>query len=88
MSQLFESGRIIDVILVVMLIEAAVIVGLGLRFRDRLPVRGLCVNLAAGAGLLLALRALLTGAGWLVAGFWLGCALIAHLSDLMLRLRH
>lgn len=87
MSQLFESGRIIDLILVVMVLEAAIIAAFAWTFPNRFPTRGLLCNLAAGAGLLLALRALLTDSSWMMVGFWMGCALLAHLCDLALRLR-
>lgn len=87
MSTLFDSGRIVDLILALMLLEALVVCVLGLALRYRLPVPGLLFNLAAGASLLLALRAVLTDSGWMVAGFWLSCALIAHVSDLYMRLR-
>lgn len=86
-STLFESGRIVDLILGLMLLEALVICFLGLALRYRLPVPGLLFNLAAGAALLLALRAVLSNAGWHVVGMWLICALLAHVGDLLLRLR-
>lgn len=87
MSVLFENGRIVDLILVLMLCEAVVICVLGWALRYRIPVRGLLFNLAAGACLLLALRAVLTDAGWMMAGIWLSAALVAHVSDLLVRLR-
>lgn len=86
MSALFESGRIVDLILLLMLVEAVIIGALALVWRYRLPVTGLLLNLAAGACLLLALRAVLTDAGWTVAGIWLALALLAHLGDLKQRL--
>ena len=87
MAALFESGRIVDLILVLMLAEAVVIGVFAMASRYRLPVAGLLLNLAAGACLLLALRAFLTDAGWMVAGIWLTLALFAHLADLLARLR-
>lgn len=87
MAELFDSGRIVDLILALMLVEAVVICGLALIWRVRIPVAGLLLNLAAGACLLLALRAVLTGAGWALAGVWLTLALLAHVSDLVHRLR-
>jgi hypothetical protein len=36
---------------------------------------------------LLGLRAVLVGADWRLAGFWLGLAGLAHLGDLLQRLR-
>lgn len=87
MSELFESGRIVDLILLLMGLEAVVICALAYGLRYRLPVAGLLLNLAAGACLFLALRAVLTDAGWMLAGFWLSGALIAHVSDVVLRLR-
>lgn len=87
MESLFESGRIVDLILALMLVEALILGGLAVAWRGRFPLAGLLLNLAAGACLLLALRAVLIGAGWVMAGFWLTMALMAHLSDLIHRLR-
>lgn len=87
MTELIESGRIVDLILVLMALEAAVICGVALMSRHRLPTAGLLLNLGAGAGLLLALKALVTGAGWLAIGLCLSIALFAHLGDLVARLR-
>lgn len=87
MTALFESGRIVDLILLLIVLEAVVIGALGLTKRFRLPVRGLLLNLAAGAFLLLALRAVLSDAGWVMTGVWLSCALFAHIGDMSLRLR-
>lgn len=87
MSSLFESGRIVDLILLLMLAEALVLIALAQVWRARLPLAGLLSNLAAGAFLILALRAVLTESGWLVAGVWLTMALFAHVVDLAQRFR-
>ena len=64
MAELFASGRLVDLILVIVAIEAAVLVidwrssGRGVAPGDLLP------SLCAGAFLLLALRLSLGGAGW------------------------
>jgi hypothetical protein len=87
MNALIESGRIADVILLILLIEAAVLVVIGMSRRKAWPLTGLLLNLAAGAALLLGLRAVLVGADWRLAGFWLGLAGLAHLGDLLQRLR-
>ncbi|MBY6204882.1 hypothetical protein [Halomonas denitrificans] len=88
---LFESGRAADLVLVVLVVEAVLVCVLGAASRVRrsggLPVAGLLFNLAAGACLVLALRAVLTGADWRVAGAWLGAALAAHVGDVVQRLR-
>jgi hypothetical protein len=87
MAALFESGRIVELILVAMLLEAAVLGVVGLRSRGRGPAAGLLLNLAAGGCLLLALRAVLVGGSWMAAAAWLSGALIAHVGDVVLRLR-
>ena len=95
MESLFESGRIVDLILALMALEALALLALAVIWRhrlpdcwkQRLPVAGLLLNLAAGACLLLALRAVLTDAGWRLAGAWLTAALLAHVGDLAQRLR-
>lgn len=85
MSGLFESGRIVDLILVLMAVEAVVFFIIARCMPGRVPLGGLVLNLAAGASLLLALRAVLTGADWRIIGIWLGLAFIAHLADLVFR---
>lgn len=94
MAALFDSGRIVEWILVLILVEAFLLCvlaglgrrrrGLGSRLSGRLP--GLLFNLAAGAFLLLALRAVLADSGWMVAAAWLAAAGMAHVGDLVLRL--
>ncbi|MCA0303930.1 MAG: hypothetical protein LCH95_16110 [Proteobacteria bacterium] len=87
MQELFASGRIIDLILVLMVAEAAV---LGLLYRRTgrgLPPRALVSVLLAGGFLMLALRAALTGAAWPWIGLFLGLGLVAHLADLAGRWR-
>ena len=87
MADLFASGRLVDLILVVVVIEAAVLLlywaraGRGIAPFDLLP------NLCAGAFLLLALRATLAGAGWRMASFFLAAAGLAHLTDVYRRWR-
>jgi len=87
MASLFESGLIVELIVAGMVLEALIFAALYLRGRIGVPVAGLVLNLAAGACLLLALRTVLIGADWRIAGAWLAAAGVAHVGDLMLRLR-
>ncbi|MBL8671482.1 MAG: hypothetical protein JNK11_12575 [Alphaproteobacteria bacterium] len=88
MSELFSSGAVIDLILAIMAIECVVVAihyrrtGRGIGLADMLG------NLLAGAGLLMALRASLTQAGWELVAAWLAIALVAHLADVYRRWRH
>ncbi|MBS0560826.1 MAG: hypothetical protein JSR21_12295 [Proteobacteria bacterium] len=86
MSDLFASGRIVDAILVLMLLEAAGLAVWRWRTGGGLSLRAVTAALGAGAALLLALRAALTGASWPVVAFWLAAALLAHAADLAARL--
>ena len=70
----FVSGRIVDALLVLVLLEAVLFLRAG-RGRTLIP------NLAAGACLLLALRAALTGAPVALLGLWLALAGVAHALD-------
>ena len=88
MDEFFSSGRIADLLLGLMALEAALL-GVYRHLAGRGPsLAGLLANLGAGACLLLALRALLTGAGWHMAALWLSGALILHLVDLATRWGH
>ena len=82
MSALFASGRIVDLILLLVLAEAGGLVLLH-RATSRGPVpAALLPNLAAGACLLLALRCGLQGVAWPVVALCLLGSLVAHLADL------
>jgi len=84
LGSLVASGRIVDLILLLVAAEVAFVALAGDRFGPRAP---LLAGLAAGAGLLLALRAGLSGAPWP----WIAGALAlgggAHLTELALRRR-
>jgi hypothetical protein len=87
MQAFFASGRVADLVLLVLLLEA-----LGLALWHRRTGRGLppaaILGLALpGVALVLALRAALVGAGWAWVAAALIAAFAAHLLDLWLRLR-
>jgi hypothetical protein len=85
MADLFASGRIVDLVLVLMVLAGSALAGYRLKTGAGVPLAGLASNLVAGAGLLLALRAALTGAPWpWIAGALL-LAFAAHIVDLRLR---
>ncbi|MFC6389785.1 hypothetical protein [Methylorubrum zatmanii] len=86
MADLFASGRIVDAILVLVLIETLALLGWRARFGGAGTAALLC-TLASGAALMLSLRAALTGADWSVVALWLTVSLVAHLGDLVLRFR-
>ena len=81
----FASGRIVDGILLLVAAEALILAWLSRRGGPPLP--SLLTNLASGAALMLALRAALVGAGWIVIAGWMLAGLVAHLADLGLRVR-
>ena len=85
MEALFASGRIVDIILVLMLVEG---VALGLIYWQRgqgIPFAHVALNLAAGASLLLVAREALSGATWPVMAATLMLALVAHVLDVVQR---
>ena len=87
MAAWFDSGRIVDAILVLVLLEAGLLLALR-RWTGRGPAPGpLLCNLASGASLMLALRAALTGDPWPIVAGWMLVSLVAHLGDLVPRLR-
>jgi hypothetical protein len=87
MAALFASGRIVDLILVMVVLEA-VALWVWLRQTGQGPrLSGLLPNLLAGACLLAALRAALGGAPWPWIAGALAAGLAAHLWDLAVRFR-
>ena len=87
MQEMFANGRIIDVILLLMVAEAAVLGLYNRRTGRGLPARQVVTVLMAGGLLMLALQAALTGAAWSSVALFLGLGLIAHLADLAGRWR-
>jgi hypothetical protein len=85
LAELFASGRVIDCVLALMLIESAALLLLRQRGRRGLAPIEIAASLGAGAALLLALRAALVGSPWPWISLWLIAALAAHLFDLRLR---
>jgi F0F1-type ATP synthase membrane subunit a len=87
MGEFFASGRAVDLILGLMVLEIS-----GLAIYRQKTGRGVSVsrlagNMLAGAFLLLAVRAALTGAAWpWIAGFLLA-GLLGHFIDLAQRWR-
>lgn len=86
MQELFASGRIIDIIAALVLVELALIaVHHAVTGRGPDP-RAILANLAAGLSLMLAVRAALVGAEWTWVAACLLAALIAHIADIASRL--
>jgi hypothetical protein len=87
MESLVSTGGLLDLVLGVIGIE---IVGLWLirkRLKKLPSLTNLLPNILAGAALILALRLSLTGASWVWIPALLTLSLIAHLSDLWLRVQ-
>ncbi len=85
MTELFASGRIIDIIVAFMLIECLVLIVWRKQSGSGLSVSALVANLAAGAAMMLSLRAALLGRPWQIISLWLILALLAHAADLKIR---
>jgi hypothetical protein len=87
MAELFASGRLVDFILIVVVVEATVLLLLWRRARRGVAPADLLPNLCAGSFLVLALRAVLAGSGWITTSFCLAAAGLAHLIDIYRRWR-
>ena len=68
-------------------LRCVAIVAVVLFRRSGRRLSGLLANLAAGACLLLGVRAALVGADWPVVALWIGLSLPFHLADLAARWR-
>ncbi|MEM1154132.1 MAG: hypothetical protein AAGI44_08320 [Pseudomonadota bacterium] len=85
MGGLFESGRIIDLILLAVLVEVVVLHFFLRRFGTRLRLRHLLPDVLAGVALLFALRFALVDREWHWVAAALTAALLAHLVALLRR---
>ena len=88
MNDLFANGRIVDLILGLIVLEAIVLVVFRRSTGKGVAPADLIWNLLAGTCLLLALRGALLGASWHWIALPLALALVAHVADLGRRVRH
>lgn len=87
LQQLVESGRIVDLMLLFVLVEVVVLQLWRRRRGGGIALLPLLTNIGAGVSLMLALRAQLTGAGWTAVASFLVLSLVFHVSDLVVRWR-
>lgn len=87
MDDVFVSGRLVDLILVLVAIEVVVLIMLWRRRGRGIPPADLLPNVLAGVFLLLTLRVVLAGGGWTIGCICLAAAGVAHLVDLVRRWR-
>lgn len=82
---LFATGRIVQYILALLVVEAVVLIGAARVAGKSIRPLDLILSLLAGAGLLLALRGALIGDSWPKIAPWMVMALCAHLLDVIRR---
>lgn len=87
MAEFFTSGRAIDVILIVMAVEALLLIIYRVKKKSGPTVMETLANMASGAMIMLAVKSALTGNGWQTTATFLMAAFAAHLVDLTLRLK-
>lgn len=87
MSAFFASGRVVDLVLALVALEAALLGWHWRRSGRGVPIAEALAFLLSGACLMLALRAALVGASWEWVAAPLAGAGVAHLADLGLRWR-
>jgi len=84
---LFASGRVVDLVLLIIAAEFVALTWRSDPARRAAAMLDLVFRLAPGACLLLALRAALTGQSWIWVATWLTASLPLHVGDLLRRER-
>ncbi|MFM2398858.1 MAG: hypothetical protein RL341_1015 [Pseudomonadota bacterium] len=87
MSELFATGQAIELVLVLMLIEGAVLVVWQRRSSVHMDLPGLLINLMSGVFLVCAVHSALVGHWWGVIAMYLLGSLVMHCADMWRRLR-
>jgi hypothetical protein len=85
MDEFFASGRSIELVLLLIVLEAIVLMALWWMRRCPLPPLATLLILAPGTCLLLAAHAALSGASWMWVSSLFLVALVIHLVDLRQR---
>ena len=88
MESLVATGGLLDLVLLLIGVEIVVLWFTRKRVKRLPTLRYLLPNILAGAALILALRLSLSGASWVWIPTLLTLSLIAHLSDLWLRVQN
>ena len=87
MEELINNGKIVNLMLAFVVLEVSALLAYRYLTGRGIAAVPLLSNIGAGVSLMLALRAQLTGAGWMaVAGFLL-LSLVFHVTDLVVRWR-
>ncbi len=84
-QSLIQTGRVADLVIVVLLAEAAVFIGFRVATGRGFAVSSVVSNMLAGLFLVLALRSALTDASWMWTALSLAAAGVAHAVDLAVR---
>jgi hypothetical protein len=87
MAELFATGRAVDVVLLVIALEALLLVGWRLLTGGGLALGQIALALLPGIMLLLALRAALLQSAWIWIAVFLVLSFPLHLIDLSRRMR-
>jgi hypothetical protein len=87
MDEIIKSGFATDIVLIIMAVEAVMITFFMRRNGLNSSVPGFLAALLAGACLILALRAALNGSGFGEIALFLALSLLAHLGELVLKIR-
>lgn len=85
LGDLFASGRIIDGIIVLMVLETVALLALRTITNNGISLRALLPFMAAGICLMLALRTALVDGSWMVIAGMLMLAFVFHILDIALR---
>lgn len=85
LGDLFASGRIIDGIIVLMVLETVALLALRTITNNGVSLRALLPFMAAGICLMLALRTALVDGSWMVIAGMLMLAFVFHILDIALR---
>ncbi|MEO0616192.1 MAG: hypothetical protein AAFY69_08645 [Pseudomonadota bacterium] len=87
LQQLVESGRIVDIMLVVIALEIVALIGYRVVTGKGLSVLSIILNVGAGGSLMVALKLLYDGVGWQLIAAALVASLCFHTGDLVYRWR-
>jgi hypothetical protein len=79
------SGRLIDFVIGLMLIEAAFLMAHHRITRRGLALKDYVLNISSGLFLMLALRAALAHSSWIYIAAWLTVAGVAHFAEIASR---